>query len=317
MLDNRLNNDFISYFLSLLHEEGNKYLQILNKTSHSTPTKQPQHPITNITNITPTNSKQRHEQFENKMQTLNTSLITPKSNSKQRKITPQKLTNTPNSNNVNLSFHNDQNSNGNYYRNRRNNSSFTSPNTYSDNIIMNYPSSPINNFNNSPKPIISFKSASRQTLLSDFISTPIKSPKQANSNILEPLRSLPETSILPSIEKIGLKLSLKNNPNVSPQGKTITVENKEILKAKNQAELGQAVKNALNEIEMKKMDNIAKVYSELILSNFNLYLIFNRSLNFVFFLDNLVFSLNTELFFLFQLLTLNSLDENSKNGNFY
>jgi hypothetical protein len=28
------------------------------------------------------------------------------------------------------------------------------------------------------------------------------------------LRSLPETSILPSIEKIGLKLSLKNNPNV-------------------------------------------------------------------------------------------------------
>ena len=75
MLDNRLNNDFISYFLSLLHEEGNKYLQILNKTSHSTPTKQPQHPITNITNITPTNSKQRHEQFENKMQTLNTSLI--------------------------------------------------------------------------------------------------------------------------------------------------------------------------------------------------------------------------------------------------
>ena len=253
-----MNNDFISYFLSLLHEEGNKYLQILNKTSHATTTASNSTPTKQHlkTNITPTNStKQRQEQLENKMHT-NTPLFTPKSNSKQRRITPQKLTNTPN--NMNSSFNNND-------RNRRNNSSFTSPNTYSGNIIMNYPSSPINSINNSPKHLLSSKPTNRTPTLADFFSTPIKSPKQANSNILESLKPLQETSeLLPSIEKISLKLSLLKNSSEASQD----TENKEVLRVKNQAELGLAVKNALNDNEMKKMDNIAKVYSELILSNY-------------------------------------------------
>ena len=264
-----MNNDFISYFLSLLHEEGNKYLQILNKTTHATPATQystpPSHPpITNITNITPTSKNNRHEHFENKLQNMNTSLITPKSNSKQRKISLQPLTNTPNSNG---SFTNDHNG---YYKNRRNNNSlFTSPNTYSDNIIMNQPTSPIVT-NQSPKHIsssYSSKLASKPTLF-DFISTPIKSPKQGNNNILEPLTSLPEASILPSAEQISKKLSLLNKSKNEKQ-ENLVDENNEILKSINQKDLGLSVKTALNAAEMKKLEDVAKVYSDLILSMYN------------------------------------------------
>ena len=201
---------------------------------------------------------------------MNTSLVTPKSNSKNRKISLQPLTNTPN--NGNLSFNNDHyNSNG-YYRgnnnrSRTNNSSFTSPNTYSDNIIMNNPSSPITHFNYSPKQVYySSKSSSKPTLF-DFISTPIKSPKHANCNILEPLKALPETSIMsPSVEKIAMKLSLLNNHDDHPEN-LFNNENKEIPKALNQIDLGISVKNALNDFEMKKLDVIANIYSQLILSN--------------------------------------------------
>ena len=60
----------------------------------------------------------------------------------------------------------------------------------------------------------------------------------------------------------------------------------------NEKNLGIMVKNALSSKQMQKLALLSEFYCELILNNF-------------------IFSLNTEMFFLFQLLTLNSLEDSS------
>ena len=69
-------------------------------------------------------------------------------------------------------------------------------------------------YNNSPKILsnnsYSAKTASKPTLF-DFISTPIKSPKNQSNNIIEPtLQALPEGIVSPNVDKISMKFNMLN-----------------------------------------------------------------------------------------------------------
>lgn len=76
--------------------------------------------------------------------------------------------------------------------------------------------------------------------------------------------------------------------------------------------LGETVKNSLKSEELLKISLISDFYCQLILSIFHFFL--TKTLLLTFKKDNFALTLNTELFFLFQLLTLNSI-EDKRNCN--
>ena len=366
---------FVSYFLTLLHEEGNRFLPT-SKPATATSHNATSHQTNKHTHNTATNNNtprtggvggnfNRFNNTENVFNSPCSTAQTPKSACMATRKISLKPLNTPRSGGggggVNNSSPHDlfnQSGGGGGSGNRNNNNN--NNNNYNRRSIQNFSPSPTcvsfpsrsnNNYNNNNNSSNS-KLASKPTLFDYLATTPIKSPNHQqttngavdNSVIVRDFKNRfqqhqqqlvqqhhrsqqqqqqqqqtpqPEqaASIDPAVEmsplidierqRAAASLTAANglmpkttvtpvSATPSTSTATATTTTHPAVKTKEEhAMLGESVREALDSGEMQRLSTLADLYAQLIL-------------------NNLVLTLNTELFFVFQLLTLSSAVEDTK-----
>ncbi len=322
----------MSYFLSLVHDEGNKYLPIKQSNSEESATNN------QIQGTYASKSKANAENlFNSSYSNSNTPHIMP---APTRKISLQPLSqNTPrtsqNNSPVDLYPSHNHSRNNNYNNNlnsHRRNHNFSFPSNNSTPSMI----SPRNNGFPPPAPSSSYANrlVGKPATLFDYIVTPIKSPgqlqQQAGSKpnetpvIISDFKqrfqqhqhSLNSSRASNSFSNVSHSNSAVSTPvNTSTASNIITnsnnvsaVSNKqeiELVETKTNetkpkvdfSSLGPLIKKALTESDIDRVSTLAKFYTQLILNNF-------------------IVTINIELFFLFQLLTLNSIEDKNESQLF-
>jgi hypothetical protein len=334
LLEKRVNSNFVSYFLLLVHDEGNKYLPIKQNSAEE--------PATNnqMQGTFASKGKANAENlFNASYSNSNTPQIMP---APTRKISLQPLNqNTPrtsqNNSPIDLypSHNHSRNNNYNNNNNNHNNNNHKRNSNYSFPSNNSTPSliSPRNNGFPPPAPSSSYSSrlVGKPATLFDYIVTPIKSPGQLQQQVgpkpnetpviisdfkqrfQQHQNSLNSSRASNSFCNVSYTKSAMSTPvNTSTASNIITnstnvsvVSNKqeiELVETKdNEAKpkvdfsnLGPLIKKALTESDIDRVSTLAKFYTQLILNNF-------------------IVTINIELFFLFQLLTLNSIEDKNES----
>lgn len=219
--DIRFYRDFLSYFTSLLHDEGNKYITIANNKTNLQQQDQ-------LNAIIEENVK--INQIEKRFTDINITDDTPlKSGHKQKKkISLQPLNNSPIHGNTSLT------------------------NIDTPNQRRSFSSTPNHN-NASPRQCYSSKISSKPTLF-DFISPPIKSPNQ-----------------MKTIKMIKTRPVFKSDETKLNQEKITPSIDGDLIKSKSESlkteeNLGIIVRNSLSKANIKKLKNLSKLYTDMILS---------------------------------------------------
>lgn len=297
MLDRRISSNFVSYFLTLLHEEGNKYLPVRQNQTNQQAVEEPMaEPTPPPPPPASTKSFKRFNSenlFNSSMHSQNNTPQGPQASSHKR-INLQSLqsNNSPKSlNSSPIDVFISQN------RNKRNNN-FPSPNQ----------SSPTTNF--SPKTAsYSSKLTNKPPTIFDYITTPIKSPTYGKGNDTQVIitdfknrfqqhqqqyqsnqQQIPSPNSYAQIIQPNQPQQLTPKQTAQPIQQSIPEEvqiiEKKIdeKKKKQYTELGPTVKNSLTKEDMKRLSILSKFYSQLILSK--------KFLSFQMFLSN--FTLNNK-----------------------
>ncbi|RNA23371.1 hypothetical protein BpHYR1_015655 [Brachionus plicatilis] len=283
-MDYKINNNFVSYFLTLIHEEGNRYLPLKNLVN-SNPIINQKSAIGNFS--TPPNSKiislNQSSNSENIFDSTLSNVNTPHSNFKNRKITLQPLpSNSSRSSAANSPV--DQNSSYMKPNNFKRHNTFAGSSSSSPIPGM---LSPRNSSNNTP-PYLS-KLNNKATLF-DFITTPNKSPshqKSSNSQSLindfknrfvqhqNKLQSqqtngkVQKTPQSPLVIQPNIDSPFLENdqfPEINSKNSTQSNQtNQEDQKKVDYSKLGESVKNSLKSNELLKISTLSNFYCELIL----------------------------------------------------
>ena len=156
-------------------------------------------------------------------------------------------------------------------------------------------------FNSSSSSHRNFKTHSNNTSAS---TTPINS---TNSNIINNNNShysINSSKLANASNNNNNNQSYNNNNNSNYRQNNRNNQEIELVETKrsesrpriDHSKLGNMIKNSLNEKDLEKVSILAKLYAQLIMNNF-------------------IVTINTELFFLFQLLTLNSLEDKNESQN--
>jgi hypothetical protein len=293
-----VSNNFVSYFLNLLHEEGNKFLPIRTNNSNLATSsinqanpedKTNSHKLNNnsSSDLTQLNNKFNNRfNAENIFNSPNSSGTTPKSNSTSRKISLKPLNTSRsgggggyaygNNNNSPVELTNSFNSSNRSYTNNNNN--------YKKNLSLSAHTSPSTNVYSPKYNVSSYsnKVQSKPTLF-DYLATPIKSPNykpsdtpilisdfksrfQQHSQQLAQMHQQQHKSSQSSLNSQNLdqdvSMAVENEP---PNVNNTKIMN-EIEYKKVYSDLGVSLKEKLDDLDMVKLSILAKFYSQLILS---------------------------------------------------
>lgn len=277
----------MSYFLTLVHEEANRYLPLKNITNNHPKLNQK---VSNGNFSTPPNSKiislNQSSNTDNIFDSTLSNVNTPNSNFKNRKIILQPLpSGSPRNSNTNSPV--EQNLSSTKANNFKRYNTFAGSSNSSPTLGMLSPRPD----QNSTPPYIS-KLNNKATLF-DFITTPKKSPshqKQSHSQVLindfknrfvqhqNKIHSQPtnngqfkKNSQSPLIFQSNIDSPIFGNDQFTEINDKKYTEQSEIdehSRNKDYSKLGDVVKNSLKPIELLKVSTLSDFYCELILSNF-------------------------------------------------
>ena len=252
ILDKRINSTFVSYFLTLLHEEGNKFL------SNRTLNQQPIIEETHTSEIPQKNFKKLNS--ENLFDSSFSASNTPKSTTSHRKISLQPINNSPRSINnspIDLFNHLTRNKKGN----------------------LSVQSTPTSNY--SPKTMSYSSKLTNRATLFDYIATPVKSPTYVKSTESPAIISDFKNRFQQHQQQLQHNNSSGNNSTPQSQDKSplaakfdqiqeeyVVIDKKDIDECKKMQflNLGSTIKESLNKDEMDRLSILATFYSQLILS---------------------------------------------------
>lgn len=253
-LDKRINNNFVSYFLTLIHEEGNKYLPVRNSqpsTNQTQSTDETSSPTpTSSTNIINFNKSQNIENiFNSSLSNTNT----PQSNFKNKKIYLQPLPSNSSRNSASCSPVEFANASFSSKTNNRNGG-------YSQ----SGQSSPRPGIFSPKNSQFSSKASNSKPTLFDFISTPNKSPNYHKQSDSQHIINDFKNRFQQHQHNLQQQQQISQMPQ-SPLAQT-PVEVVNVGPKKDYSKLGESVKETLNANDLLKLSLLSNFYTQLILS---------------------------------------------------
>ncbi|CAF0715052.1 unnamed protein product [Brachionus calyciflorus] len=286
ILDKKINRNFVSYFLTLIHEEGNKYLPTKNVPANSSNSLS-EKLLSNENFSTPNNLKivslNKSSNMENIFDSTLSNSNTPQSNFKSKKIVLQPLpSNSPRNSGANspVDYTNSSFSKSNSFK-RHNTFAGSSNSSPVPGIF-----SPRNQQNNTPT--YSSKLNNKATLF-DFITTPKQSPVHQKQSDAQNLISDFKNRFMQHQNQMQNQQQLNNKMPKTPQNSQIIEPNvdspflqkddypdlnqvneiKQIEESskKDYSKLGELVKNNLKANDLLKISILSNFYTQLILKN--------------------------------------------------